>query len=73
MYPGKEQDMTDAAAEFSEIWSAANDKQWGYVLQKRQDFIYYWRRIINAPKGSTTTCENVTDGMHKLIRSLPEG
>ena len=73
MYPGKEQDMTDAAAEFSEIWSAANDKQWGYVLQKRQDFIDYWRRIINAPKGSTTTCENVTDGMHKLIRSLPEG
>ena len=73
MYPGKEQEMADATAEFAEVWSAANDKQWGYVLLKRQDFIDYWRRIINAPKGSTTTCESVTDGMHKLIRSLPEG
>jgi kynurenine formamidase/selenocysteine lyase/cysteine desulfurase len=73
MYPGKEQEMADATAKFAEVWSAANDKQWGYVLLKRQDFIDYWRRIINAPKGSTTTCESVTDGMHKLIRSLPEG
>ena len=73
MYPGKEQELADATAEFAKVWSAANDKQWGYVLLKRQDFIDYWRRIINAPKGSTTTCESVTDGMHKLIRSLPEG
>ncbi|MFT7593709.1 MAG: kynurenine formamidase/selenocysteine lyase/cysteine desulfurase [Paracoccaceae bacterium] len=73
MYPGKEQELADAMAEFAEVWAAPNDKQWGYVLLKRQDFIDYWRRIINVPKGSTTTCESVTDGMHKLIRSLPEG
>ena len=73
MYPGKEQELADATAEFADIWSAPNDKQWGYVLLKRQDFIDYWRRIINVPKGSTTTCESVTDGMHKLMRSLPDG
>lgn len=73
MYPGKEKDLADATAEFAEIWAAPNDKQWGYVLLKRQDFIDYWRRIINVPKGTTTTCESVTDGMHKLMRSLPEG
>ena len=73
MYPGKEQEMADATTEFAEIWSAANDKQWGYVLLKRQNFIDYWRRIINAPKGSTTTCESVTDGVYKVIRSLPDG
>ena len=73
MYPGKEQEMVDATTEFAEVWSAANDKQWGYVLLKRQNFIDYWRRIINAPKDSTTTCESVTDGVYKVIRSLPDG
>ena len=73
MYPGKEEDLTRAMDEFAEIWSAPNDKQWGYILNRRQDFIDYWRRILNVPKGSATTCESVTDGMHKLMRSLPDG
>lgn len=73
MYPGKEQELAQAMAEFAEVWAAPDDKQWGYVLLKRQDFIDYWRRIINAPKGSTTTCESVTDGIYKLMRSLPDG
>lgn len=73
MYPGKEQELAQATAEFAEVWAAPNDKQWGYVLLKRQDFIDFWRRIINVPKGSTTTCDSVTDGMHKLMRSLPDG
>lgn len=73
LYPGKEQELAQATAEFAEVWAAPNDKQWGYVLLKRQDFIDYWRRIINAPKGSTTTCESVTDGIYKLMRSLPDG
>ena len=72
MYPGKEDDLKTAMSEFSEVWSAANDKQWGYVLQRRQDFIDYWRRVINVPKGSLTTCESVTSGMHMLMRSLPD-
>lgn len=73
MYPGKERELAEATAEFAEVWAAPNDKQWGYVLLKRQDFIDYWRRIINAPKGSATTCESVTDGIYKLMRSLPDG
>ena len=73
MYPGKEQELADAMSEFAHVWAAPNDKQWGYVLQKRQDFIDYWRRIINVPKGSTTTCESVTNGMYMLMRSLPKG
>lgn len=73
MYPGKEEDLATAMSEFAEIWSAPNDRQWGYVLLKRQDFIDYWRRIINVPKGSATTCESVTEGLHKVMRALPEG
>ena len=73
MYPGKEEDLSAAMADFAEIWAAPNDKQWGYVLLKRQDFIDFWRRIINVPKGSVTTCESVTEGLYKLMRSLPEG
>ncbi len=73
MYPGKEEDIAAAASEFAEVWAAPNDRQWGYVLLRRQDFIDYWRRIINVPKGSTTTCESVTEGVYKLMRSLPDG
>ena len=71
MYPGKEEGVAAAMAEFAEVWSAPNDKQWGYVLLRRQDFIDFWRRIINVPKGSMTTCESVTQGVHMLMRSLP--
>ncbi len=73
MYPGKEDELAAATAEFAEVWASPNDKQWGYVLLRRQDYIDYWRRIINVPKGSTTTCESVTEGVYKLMRSLPEG
>ena len=73
MYPGKDEELAAAMAEFAQVWAAPDDKQWGYILHRRQDFIDYWRRIINVPKGSTTTCENVTQGVHMLMRSLPEG
>ena len=73
IYPGKEDDLSRAMAEFADIWAAPNDKQWGYVLRKRQDFIDRWRRLINVPKGSLTTVDNVTEGMQKLLRALPEG
>ncbi len=73
IYPGKEEDLAQAMAEFSQVWSAPNDKQWGYVLRKRQDFIDRWRRLINVPKGSLTTVDNVTEGLQKILRALPEG
>ena len=71
-YPRKAEQISAAMREFASIWGAPDDKQWGYVLQKRQDFIDYWRRIIQAPKGSLTTCESVTSGCHSLLRSLPQ-
>jgi kynurenine formamidase/selenocysteine lyase/cysteine desulfurase len=73
IYPGKEDGLAQAMAEFSQVWSAPNDQQWGYVLRKRQDFIDRWRRLINVPKGSLTTVDNVTEGMQKILRSLPAG
>ena len=72
LYPGKEADLAAAMADYAAIWSAPNDKQWGYVLRKRQDYLEAWGRLINAPKGSITHVDNVTDGLHKLVRSLPE-
>lgn len=73
MYPGKEAQLAAAMAEFAEVWAAPNDGQWGYVLGKRQAFIDHWRRLINVPKGTLTATDSVTDGMHRLMRSLPEG
>jgi len=73
LYPDKQADMTQAMAELSAIWAAPDDKQWGYVLRKRQDYCEAWGRLINAPKGSLTHVDNVTDALHKLVRALPEG
>ncbi|HSO47619.1 MAG TPA: aminotransferase class V-fold PLP-dependent enzyme, partial [Rhizobiaceae bacterium] len=72
MYPGKEEDMTREMAEFARVYSAPNDKQWGYILRKRQDFIDYWRYIINAPKKTITACDSVTQGVHSVVTGLPE-
>lgn len=65
--------MARAMADFSAIWATPDDKQWGYVLRKRQDYLEAWGRLIGAPKGSLTHVDNVTDALHKLIRALPEG
>lgn len=72
MYPGKETDSTAAMAEFARVYSAPNDKQWGYMLQKRQDFIDYWRHIIGAPKKTLTTTDSVTQGVHAVVTAMPE-
>lgn len=70
-YPGKARDMSNAMAEFASAWSAGNGSQWDYVLGQRQNFIERWRAIIEAPSGSVTTCENVTQGLHMLVTALP--
>lgn len=72
LYPGKEEEMAAAMAELSAVWAAPNDKQWGYVLRKRQDFLEAWGRLINAPKGSLTGVDNVTEALHKIVRALPQ-
>ncbi|MEE4015672.1 aminotransferase class V-fold PLP-dependent enzyme [Roseibium sp. FZY0029] len=72
-YPGKEAGLSAAMAEFASVWSAPNDQQWSYLLGKRAEFIDHWRAIIDAPEGSATTCENVTQGVDMLMRALPDG
>ncbi len=72
MYPGKTADQTRAMTEFAEIWGRPDDAQWGAVLPLRQRFIDRWRAILNAPEGSVTTCESVTQGFHMLVEALPD-
>ncbi|MEI6798532.1 MAG: aminotransferase class V-fold PLP-dependent enzyme [Pseudomonadota bacterium] len=72
-YPGKAPDLAGAMAEFALSWGRADDGQWAYALGKRQAFIDRWRAIINAPIGSTTTFESVTQAFHALLTSLPTG
>lgn len=70
-YPGKAQDMSRAMTEFAQVWSAADDGQWGWVLPRRGQFVDRWRAILNAPQDSVTTCESVTQGLHMLVTALP--
>lgn len=72
MYPGKSRDLAAAMARFAEIWGHADDGQWGRVLPLRESFVDKWRAILNAPKGSVTTCESVTAGFHAILTALPE-
>lgn len=71
-YPEKQADLSAAMAEFAQVWSAPDGGQWSYVLQKRAAFVDCWRRLLNLPENTATTCESVTEGMHMLIRALPE-
>jgi selenocysteine lyase/cysteine desulfurase len=70
-YPGKAEALAEAMAKFGQVWGAADDAQWGYVLAERARFIDRWREIISAPAGTLTTSENVTQSLHMLMTALP--
>lgn len=71
-FPGKAALMSNALAEFSNVWSAENDSQWPAALAARQRFIDHWSTLIDAPAGSLTTSENVTSALYSLIGGLPK-
>lgn len=70
-YPGKEDDLSRAMAELAAVWSAPDSQQWSYMLGKRAEFIELWCDLIGASPAAMTTCENVTQGVHMLLTSLP--
>lgn len=70
-FPGKAEAMGKALADFSTIWSACDDGQWPAALGQRQKFIDSWCALIDAPKGTLTTAENVTTALYSFIGGLP--
>ena len=71
-YPGKAADLQAAMTELAQVWGAANDQQWNYLFTQRARFIELWSKLIGAPKGTLTSCENVTQALHTFITSLPK-
>lgn len=71
-YPGKSTDFASAMSEFASVWGRADDDQWAYLLSRRAEFIDLWCKLIAAPEKTVTTCENVTQGLHMLVTSLPD-
>lgn len=71
-YPGKSAHLAAAMAAFGDVWGAADDGQWDYLLGQRALFIELWRKLIHAGEKTVTTCENVTQGLHMLTTALPE-
>ena len=71
-YHGKAAALASAMAELSESWGRPDDQQWDYLFGRRARFLELWRAIIGASAGTTTTCENVTQGLHTLTTSLPK-
>ena len=70
-YPGKAADLAAAMIELAQVWGAPNDGQWGYLFQQRARFIELWGKLIEAPAGTLTSCENVTQALHAFMTSLP--
>lgn len=71
-YNGKAAALASAMAELSEAWGRRDDQQWDFLFGRRARFLDLWRAIIGAAAGTTTTCENVTQGLHTLMTSLPK-
>ena len=71
-YPEKSADMAAAMADLAAVWGTADDNQWDYLFARRAEFLDLWRDLIRAAGQTTTTCENVTQGLHMLMTALPE-
>jgi len=48
MFEGKEAAMRAELDQFSQVWSAQDDAQWGYALGQKQAFMDAWARLIGA-------------------------
>jgi kynureninase len=70
-YPGKAAEMAEALSTFSNTWGGLDDGQWPNVLSARAEFINLWRDLIDAPKGTLTSAENVTTGLFSVLGGLP--
>ena len=71
-YPDKATDLARAMADFAVSWAAPDDSQWAYALSRRAKFLDRWRVILGAAPDTVTSVENVTQGFHAVISSLPE-
>tara|TARA_R110002049_G_scaffold29972_2_gene101978 strand:- start:65082 stop:66230 length:1149 start_codon:yes stop_codon:yes gene_type:complete len=70
-YPDKASEMRRATADFADLWGCFDDSQWPNVLPLKTRFIDGWSQLINAPRGTLTTAENVTVALYSLIGALP--
>lgn len=71
MFPDKAAQVAAALTQIATLWGTCDDAQWPASLAIRQQFIDTWCRIINAPRPTMTTAENVTTAVHSLIGALP--
>ncbi|MDT0681615.1 aminotransferase class V-fold PLP-dependent enzyme [Roseicyclus sp. F158] len=71
-FPGKDAALSAQLSEFSSRWSATDDGQWGYALEKQGEFLSAWAKIIGAAPGTLAQAESVTAALYTLIRGMPE-
>ncbi|MFC0201857.1 aminotransferase class V-fold PLP-dependent enzyme [Paracoccus rhizosphaerae] len=73
MFPGKSEAVGAALADYAARWSAEDDGQWGYALERQATFLKLWGQVLNAPDGTVAQAESVTASLYNLVRALPEG
>lgn len=71
MFAGKGRLIEAALNAYAQLWSTPDDSQWPQALGIQQRYIDRWRELINVPRGTLTTADNVTTALHHLISSLP--
>jgi kynureninase len=72
MFPGKATRVAEAVASLARIWGTPDDAQWDASLAIRAHFLEHWCRLINVPRSTITTAENVTTALYSLVGALPE-
>ncbi|MEY8841204.1 aminotransferase class V-fold PLP-dependent enzyme [Cribrihabitans sp. XS_ASV171] len=70
-YPGKEAALAAALQEFAGYWSAETNAQWQNLMAARGEYVSLWSQLIDAPEGSVTAAENVTQALYSVLGALP--
>ncbi len=70
-YPGKEEALAVALQDFARYWSAETNTQWQDLMAARGEYVSLWSRLIDAPEGSVTATENVTQALYSVLGALP--
>lgn len=72
VYPGHEQAMTHALAQFAALWCAADDTRWDAALTARNRLLGDWAALIGAQAQDVFGAQNVTEAFARFLDALDD-
>ncbi|QGZ65757.1 aminotransferase class V-fold PLP-dependent enzyme [Paraburkholderia acidisoli] len=72
VYPGHQQAMTQALAQFAALWCAADDARWDAALAARAQLLADWAELIGAQAQDVFGAQNVTEAFARFLNGLDD-